>query len=107
MQDLCPWLSLREHHDVPHTSRAVSTISWSLAACYSRASSLPWTVLEKPHCGDRQSCSSGTMPAASSIRRLSASLDSSSPTLVVTRPSTTVLPLGTKRSGEKSPERAS
>src|ERR1700689_3257851 len=72
----------------PHTSLAVSTISRSLAACSSGVSTLPSTVEEKPHWGDRHSWSSGTYLAASSIRRLSASLDSSSPRLVVTRPST-------------------
>jgi integron integrase len=43
----------------PHTSRATSTISRSLAACASMAIALPWTVLEKPHCGESASCSSG------------------------------------------------
>src|SRR5207245_11161713 len=67
-----------------------------------------WTVDEKPHCGLRQSCSSGTYFAASSIRRFSASLLSSAARLLVTRPSTTrLLPLGTKRSGSNPPERAS
>src|SRR5262249_26820674 len=40
---------------LPHTSRAVSTTSRSFAACDSRAISLPCTVLENPHCGDRHS----------------------------------------------------
>ena len=40
------------------------------------------------------SCSSGQNFAASSMRRLISSLDSSLPVLVVTRPSTTILPLG-------------
>src|SRR4051794_22890157 len=91
----------------PQTSCAVSTISRSLSACCSRESALPSTVEEKPHCGERHSWSMSTYCVASSIRRLSSSLDSSSPRLVVTRPSTTVLPLGTKRSGSKPPERAS
>ena len=39
--------------------------------------SLPCTVLEKPHCGDRQSCSSGTSFAAASMRRFRSSLPSS------------------------------
>src|SRR5690606_27977947 len=60
---------------------------------------------EKPHCGERQSWSSGTYRDASSIRRLSSSLDSSSPVLVVTRPSTTCLPGGTNRNGAKPPAR--
>jgi hypothetical protein len=48
---------------------------------------------EKPHCGLRHSWSSGAYFAASSMRRLSASLLSIWPNLVVTRPSTTILPL--------------
>ena len=40
------------------------------------------------------------------MRRFSASLLSSSPTLVVTSPSTTVLPLGKARNGSKPPARA-
>ena len=75
----------------PQTSAAVSTTSRSLAACSSAVSALPSTVEEKPHCGDRQSCSSGTYLLASSIRRLRVSLSSSSPRLVVTRPRTTSL----------------
>ncbi|CKT54357.1 Uncharacterised protein [Mycobacterium tuberculosis] len=51
-------------------------------------------MLEKPHCGDSASWSSEAYLAASSMRRLSSSLSSISPNLVVTRPSTTVLPLG-------------
>ena len=39
----------------PQTSSATSTISLSLARCASTAMSLPCTVLEKPHCGERQS----------------------------------------------------
>ena len=41
-------------------------------------------VEEKPHCGDRHSWSMSTNRAASSIRRFSWSLLSSSPRLVVT-----------------------
>jgi hypothetical protein len=44
--------------------------------------------------------------AASSMRRLMSSRLSSRPLLVVTRPSTTTLPFGTKRSGSKPPARA-
>ncbi len=62
--------------------------------------------LAKPHCGDRHSCSIGTKAEASSMRRLSASLVSIAPDLVVTRPSTTVLPFGTNRRGSKPPARA-
>ena len=54
---------------------------------------LPSHVEEKPHCGERQSCSMAT-----NARLLDAPLRarpcvSSSPRLVVTRPSTTILPL--------------
>ena len=44
--------------------------------------------------------------AASSIRRFSASLDSSVPDFEVTRPSTTSLFFGTNRSGSKPPARS-
>ncbi len=45
-------------HD-PQTSSATSTIKASFAHCSSSVSVLPSTVEEKPHCGDRQSCSIG------------------------------------------------
>src|SRR6185369_10452907 len=92
---------------VPQTSWAVSITSRNLSRCASTAILLPCTVLEKPHWGDSASCSIGAYCAASAMRRLSVSLFSSSPNLVVTRPSTAVLPLGRKRSGRKSPERSS
>ena len=57
--------------------------------------------------GLRQSCFRGTYLAAASMRRFSSSLFSSAGRLVVTMPSTTILPLGTKRSGSKPPERSS
>src|SRR5205823_1360887 len=44
----------------PQTSRATSTTRRSLAFSSSIVSALPSTVEEKPHCGLRQSCSSGT-----------------------------------------------
>src|SRR5579862_3051162 len=91
----------------PHTSAAVSTMRRSLATSSSYVSTFPSTVEENPHCGERQSCSSGTNFAASSILRLSVSLVSSVPRLVVTSPSTTYLSLGTNRSGSNPPERAS
>src|SRR5262249_25968519 len=94
-------------HHVPQTSCAVSTTSLSLSHCCCWLRSLPSLVEEKPHCGDRHSWSMSTNRAASSIRRLSWSLLSSSPRFVVTSPSTTRLPLGTKRSGSKSPDRSS
>ncbi len=68
---------------------------------------LPSSVEAKPHCGDRQSWSSGD-----EFRRLvDAALDlvlaiPSVPDFEVTRPSTTVLPFGTKRSGSKPPARS-
>src|SRR5205807_4253962 len=92
----------------PHTSRATSTMRRSLAFSSSMVSALPSTVDEKPHCGLRHNCSSGTYLAASSMRRFNSSLLSSAARLVVTRPSTTFFgPLGTKRNGAKPPERAS
>src|SRR5450830_1431468 len=90
----------------PHTSFAISTIILSFAHCSSSARILPSSVEAKPHCGDRQSCTSATNFAACSMRRLSSSLDSSRPLFEVTRPSTTVLPFGTKRSGSKPPARS-
>ena len=42
----------------PQTSSATSTIRRSFAHCSPRVSALPSTVEEKPHCGERQSCSS-------------------------------------------------
>src|SRR5262245_7784291 len=94
-------------HCRPHTSSATSTIKRSFAHCSSSARILPSSVEAKPHCGDRHNCSMSTYLAASSMRRLMASLLSSTPLLEVTRPSTTCfLPLGTKRSGSKPPARA-
>src|SRR5688572_14826364 len=79
----------------------------NLAFCCSCVSAFPSTVDEKPHWGERQSCSSGTYFDASSTRRFRSSLDSSPPCLVVTSPSTTIFPGGTNRSGAKPPERSS
>src|SRR5262249_58445282 len=91
----------------PHTSRAVSTIIASFAHCSSSARILPSSVEAKPHCGLSASCSMSTYLVASSMRRLIASFDSSSPLLEVTRPSTTVLlPFGRKRSGSNPPARS-
>jgi hypothetical protein len=47
-------------YPLPHTSSAISTVSASLAHCSSSLSALPSSVLANPHCGLRQSCSSGT-----------------------------------------------
>jgi hypothetical protein len=44
----------------PQISSAVSTIRRSFATCCSWVTRLPSTVDENPHCGERQSCSSGT-----------------------------------------------
>src|SRR6185437_4553977 len=90
----------------PHTSSASSTIIRSFAHCSPSASTLPSSVEANPHCGDRQIWSSGTYFDASSMRRLSSSLLSSVPLFEVTRPSTTIFPLGTKRKGSKPPARA-
>jgi hypothetical protein len=68
--------------DQPQTSCATWTIRRSFATCSSCVMALPSTVEEKPHCGDRQSCSSGTYFAASSMRRLRSSGFSSLPVLV-------------------------
>ena len=43
----------------PRPPAATSTTRRSFAACSSFVSSLPSTVEAKPHCGERQSCSSG------------------------------------------------
>src|SRR5690606_38385938 len=91
----------------PQTSSATSTTRRILSACCSVVMSLPWTVLAKPHCGLKASWSMSTNFVASSMRRLMSSLLSRSPSFVVTRPSTTVLPFGRKRKGAKSPERGS
>src|SRR5882672_3676131 len=69
-----------------HTSSAISTTSSSLRHCSSGVRLLPWCVLEKPHCGDRQRFSSGTNFAASSILRFIESLDSSSGNFEVIKP---------------------
>src|SRR5688572_8165071 len=89
-----------------HTSFATCTTRSSLCHCSSSVRRLPWCVLEKPHCGDRQRFSSDTNFAAAWICFLRNSLSSSAPVLLDTRPSTTFLPFGTKRSGSKPPARA-
>src|SRR5207248_8025057 len=43
-----------------HTSLETATTRSSLRHCSSAVSLLPWCVLEKPHCGDRQRFSSAT-----------------------------------------------
>src|SRR4029079_7890839 len=91
----------------PHTSSAVATTSRSLARSCSSLNTLPSTVEEKPHWGERQSCSSGTYLDASSMRRFSSSLSASAPVWVVTGPSTTCLSSGTNRNGSKPPDRSS
>src|SRR5580704_3328116 len=90
----------------PHTSSATSTIIRSFAHSSSSARTLPSSVEAKPHCGDRQSWSMSTNFAACSMRRLISSRLSSRPDLLVTKPSTTVLSLGRKRSGSKPPARS-
>src|SRR6202167_5476260 len=94
-------------HYQPHTSFAISTIIRSLAHCSSSERTLPSSVEAKPHCGDRQSWSSATYFAASSIRRLMSSFFSSLPIFDETRPSTSCfLPFGKWRSGSKPPARS-
>ena len=88
-------------HVSPQMSRASSQTSSSLRSCASGVTGLPVSTLAKPHCGLTASRSSVTNLAASSRRRRSAVLFSSSGTLVETRPSTTDLCSGTKRSGVK------
>src|SRR5215469_8433240 len=93
--------------DYCQTSSPISTIIRNLAHCSSSARMLPSSVEAKPHCGDRQNCSSGANLPASSMRRSTSSFFSSVPLLEVTRPSTTtLLPLGRKRSGSKPPARS-
>ena len=57
-EDLEGGVADRAAHE-PQTSSATSTISASFAHCSSSLSALPSTVDEKPHCGERQSCSIG------------------------------------------------
>src|SRR6185369_1161511 len=86
----------RRHRDgyaLPQTSSAVSITRRSFVRWASTAMLLPWTVLENPHCGLSASWSRGAYFAASSMRRLRSSFFSSASSLVVTRPSTTTLPL--------------
>src|SRR6266850_4479606 len=93
--------------DQPQTSFDRSTIILSLAHCSSSASTLPSSVEAKPHCGERQNCSSGANRDASSMRRLMASFDSSVPLFDVTSPSTAVFgPFGRNRKGSKPPARS-
>ncbi len=51
---------LRAVQSQPQISSAVSTMRRSFAACCSWLTRLPSTVEENPHCGERQSWSSGT-----------------------------------------------
>src|ERR1700745_1090326 len=100
-------LDLKLHAHRPQTLSASSTIMRSFAHCSSSARTLPSSVEAKPHCGDRQNCSGGANLPASSMRRSMSSFLSSVPLLEVTRPSTTtLLPLGRKRSGSKPPARS-
>src|SRR5216684_238110 len=88
-----------------HTCRAASTTRSSLRFWSSSLTRLPTTSEPNPHCGLRARFSSGTNFAASSMRRLSSSTGSSRGSLVLTSPSTTILPFGTKRRGAKLPAR--
>src|ERR1700738_731942 len=89
----------------PPTSRETSTHRRIFAASSSTVTLLPGAVLAKPHCGLIESWSRPIYFAASLIRCLSSSLASSSGNLEETSPSTTVLCLGTRRSGSKVPAR--
>src|SRR5215510_10250161 len=90
----------------PHTLLAVSTTNLSLRHCSSSVSRLPSIVEAKPHWGLRARFSSGTYLLASSMRLLSWSCDSSSGSLLLMSPSTTVLSRGTKRKGSNVPARS-
>src|SRR5580704_7437721 len=91
----------------PQTSFAISTASLSFAHCSSSERMLPSSVEAKPHCGEIASCSSGANFEASSSRRMMSSFFSSSPNFEVMTPTTTtLLPLGRKRSGSKPPARS-
>src|SRR6266446_1898064 len=94
-------------HGHPHTSSAISAAIRNFAHCSLSARTLPSSVEAKPHWGDNASCSSATYFVASSMRRLMSALSSSVPTLVVMRPSTTILlPVGRNRNGSKPPARS-
>src|SRR5437762_6350609 len=91
----------------PQTSRATFMISSSLRRVSSCVSTCPPPpALENPHCGLMPRRSRGTYLEAAAICFFRKSLDSSTGVFVLTRPRITRLPLGTKRSGEKSPARA-
>src|SRR6266581_283755 len=96
----------RHRKSQPQTLFATSMTNPSLRHWSSAVSLLPWWVLEKPHCGERHRASSATYRAAASMRRFRSSFFSRSGTLELTRPSTTVLPFGTWRSGSKPPARS-
>src|SRR5260370_21374026 len=99
----CQFLQETRLRRYAHTSRATSTQRPSLAHCSSSANRLPSSVLAKPHCGERQSCSRAANFAASSMRRLSWSLLSNAPVFDVMTPSTTCLFFGRKPNGSKPP----
>jgi len=91
----------------PHTSSASSTINPSFRSVISIGKPRPARagMLAKPHCGETPTRSRSMYFAASSNRRLSMSLLSSSETFVETRPRTALRCLGMWRSGAKSPAR--
>ena len=64
-------------------------------------------VEAKPHWGDRARSSIATWRDAASMRRRRSAADSRAGNLLDTRPSTTVFPRGTNRSGSNVPERSS
>src|SRR6267142_1304258 len=109
-RERCVRLSLQmwaDHAPQPQTCRAVAATSFSLDHCWSSLSRFPSAVEANPHCGLSARFSRGTYFDASSIRFASTSASSMRGTFELTSPSTTVLPLGTKRNGSKVPERSS
>src|SRR5262249_17305872 len=89
----------------PQIARAAATTTPRLAPSPVSARGLPAALLAKPHCGLIASRSSSICLLASSTRRRNASMPSSAGSLLLMSPSTTPLPLGTKRNGAKSPAR--
>src|SRR5699024_671759 len=95
------------HSIYDQTSSAIFTTCPSFFHCSSSVSRFPSSVEAKPHWGLRASWSSGTYPAASSMRFFTSSLFSNSPCFEVTRPSMIVRSsLSTCRSGSKPPARS-
>src|SRR5215467_3729988 len=91
----------------PQISAATFWTNSSLAHCCSSSMRRPELgPPPKPHAGLRANCSRGRYLLASSMRRLRLSSGSSAGSLVLRRPSITILPFGTKRSGSNPPARS-